>query len=54
MKLVELQEFERWVGILMAVGINRRLLSSALSEIDRRLLLGSTVGSCWDRPQAAR
>jgi hypothetical protein len=52
MKLVELQEFERCVGILMAVGINRRLLSSALSEIDRRLLLGSTVGSCWDRPSA--
>jgi hypothetical protein len=28
--------------------------SSALAGIDRRLLLGSTVGSCWDRPQAAR
>jgi len=27
---------------------------SALARIDRRLLLGSTVGFCWDRPQAAR
>jgi hypothetical protein len=35
-----------------SVGINRRLLPSALAEIDRRLLLGSTVGSCWDRPPA--
>jgi hypothetical protein len=25
---------------------------SALVGIDRRLLLGSTVGSCWDRPSA--
>jgi hypothetical protein len=25
---------------------------SALAGIDRRLLLGSTVGSCWDRPSA--
>jgi hypothetical protein len=36
------------------VGINRRLLPSALAGIDRRLLLGSTVGFYWDRPQAAR
>jgi hypothetical protein len=35
-----------------ADGINRRLLSLALVEIDRRLLLGSIVGSCWDRPSA--
>jgi hypothetical protein len=34
------------------VGINRRLLPSALTGIDRRLLLGSIVGSCWDRPSA--
>jgi hypothetical protein len=27
---------------------------SALVRIDRQFLLGSTVGSCWDRPQAAR
>jgi hypothetical protein len=33
-----------------AVGINRRLLSSVLAGINWWLLLGSTVGSCWDRP----
>jgi hypothetical protein len=27
---------------------------SALAGIDRRLLLGSTVGSCWDRSSALR
>jgi hypothetical protein len=27
---------------------------SALAGIDRRLLLGLTVGSCWDRPSALR
>jgi hypothetical protein len=27
---------------------------SALAGIDHRLLLGSTVGFCWDRPQVAR
>jgi hypothetical protein len=37
---------------LVFVGINHRLLSSALAGIDHRLLLGSTVGSCWDRLSA--
>jgi hypothetical protein len=45
-----------WVKIVICwkrnVRINRRLLPSALAGIDRRLLLGSTVGSCWDRPSA--
>jgi hypothetical protein len=27
---------------------------SALAGINRRLLLGSTVGSCWDRPSELR
>jgi hypothetical protein len=38
----------------LVVGNNRRLLPLALAGIDRRLLLGSTVGSCWDRLQAVR
>jgi hypothetical protein len=47
------RHWRRWVRegrgawrLLLHVGINRRLLPSALARIDRRLLLGSTVGSC--------
>jgi hypothetical protein len=35
-------------------GIDRRLLLGSTVGSCRRLLLGSTVGFCWDRPQAAR
>jgi hypothetical protein len=36
----------------VCIGINRWLLPSGFAGIDRRLLLGSTIGSCWDRPSA--
>jgi hypothetical protein len=39
-------------ALIPNVGINHRLLPSALAGIDRRLLLGSTVGSYRDRSSA--
>jgi hypothetical protein len=45
---------ECWDQPSALAGIDRRLLLGSTVGSCHRLLLGSTVGFCWDQPQAAR